>query len=632
MIFSKKYTPRWIVFVIDVFICAASISLAYLIRFDFDLDKMQATNVASLSQNAMLVLGVRIFSFLIARTYAGIVRYTGIKDAQRILFTTLSGSVLILAISILSHKFGFTNANIVPITVVLIDFFITVFFMTSLRWLVKAIFVEYGKSSMESKRAAIYGAGPTALAAKNSLEQDPNIKYRVVAFFDNVTVRSRKQMEGVPLLPISHIDEYFSNRDLDFLVLARPFESIEEKTILIELALANNVQVFTVPSVDSWINGELSSRQIRKVKIEELLERSPIVLNVDKIESQVSNKVVMVTGAAGSIGSEMVRQLIKYKPANLILFDQAETPLYDIEMELREQQNCFNFEVVIGNVSDPIRVEKVFEKYKPEIIYHAAAYKHVPMMENNPAESIKTNVFGTKTVADLAVKYGAKRFVMVSTDKAVNPTNVMGASKRLAEIYTQSLNDISKTSFITTRFGNVLGSNGSVIPRFRKQIADGGPITVTHPQITRFFMTIPEACQLVLEAGAMGTGGEIFIFDMGKSVKIVDLAKKMIKLSGLQLGKDIQISFTGLRPGEKLYEELLADKENTQSTHHSQIMIAKVRSYKHDEVSKQITDLVDMLGEQNNLNIVNQMKNIVPEFISQNSIYEQLDKQEVKQQ
>lgn len=630
MIFSKKYTPRWIVFLIDVFICAASISLAYLIRFDFDLEQMQNTNVASLSQNALLVLAVRVFSFILGRTYAGIVRYTGLKDAQRILVVVLIGSVFIFGVSTLSHKFGLTAANIVPVSVILIDFFITVFFMTSLRWLVKAIFNEYGKASLESKRAAIYGTGPAAIAAKSSLEQDPDTRYKIVAFFDNVTVRSRKQLEGIAISPISTLDQFLSNRDLEFLVLAKPFDTVEEKTNLIELCLANNVQVFTVPSVDSWINGELSSKQIRQVKIEELLERAPIKLDINKIESQVTNKVVMVTGAAGSIGSEMVRQLIKFKPANLILFDQAETPLYDVEMELREQQNCFNFEVVIGDIADPVRVEKVFKKYKPEIIYHAAAYKHVPMMENNPAESIKTNVFGTKTIADFAIKYNAKRFVMVSTDKAVNPTNVMGASKRLAEIYTQSLNGSSKTAFITTRFGNVLGSNGSVIPRFRKQIAEGGPITVTHPQITRFFMTIPEACQLVLEAGAMGTGGEIFIFDMGESVKIVDLAKKMIKLSGLQLGKDIQISFTGLRPGEKLYEELLADKENTLPTHHSQIMIAKVRSYKHEEVERNILDLVGMLGDQNNLEIVDKMKKIVPEFISQNSVYEQLDKQEAK--
>jgi FlaA1/EpsC-like NDP-sugar epimerase len=626
MIFSKKYTPRWIVFLIDVFISAASIALAYLLRFNFEIPE---TNVASLFFILPFVVSIRIISFIVGRTYAGIVRYTGLHDAQRIFITVFLGSLFIVAANIISYYF-ITKAFIVPLSIVIIDFLTTVFFMTSLRWLVKAVFYEYRTSSLQLKRAAIYGTGQAGLAAKNSLEQDPAVRYKIVAFFDDVTVRSRKQMEGIPLSPISRIESYFEKQDFDYLVLAKPFETIEEKTTLIELSLAHNVQVLTVPSVESWINGELSSKQIRQIKIEELLERSPIKLDINKIESQVTNKVVMVTGAAGSIGGEMVRQLIKFKPANLILFDQAETPLYEIENEMREQHHSNNFEVVIGDVSDPVRVEEVFKQFTPEIIYHAAAYKHVPMMENNPAEAIKTNVLGTKTIADLAIKYKAGKFVMVSTDKAVNPTNVMGASKRIAEVYTQSLEGRSSTAFITTRFGNVLGSNGSVIPRFRKQIEEGGPITVTHPQITRYFMTIPEACQLVLEAGAMGAGGEIFIFDMGKSVKIVDLAKKMIKLSGMQLGKDIQINFTGLRPGEKLYEELLADKENTCPTHHEQIMIAKVRKYKYEEVLQQINELVSLIDGQNNLMIVNQMKNIIPEFISQNSIYEQLDKQLVK--
>ncbi|MBI9068578.1 MAG: polysaccharide biosynthesis protein [Salinivirgaceae bacterium] len=625
MIFSKKYTPRWIVFLIDIFICIASISLAYLLRFDFNIDQMQKTNVASLSQNVLLVIGVRIISFLIAKTYSGIVRYTGIKDAQRILVTVLSGSAFIMVVSVLSRHLNFTTANIVPVSVIIIDFFTTVFFMTSLRWLVKAVFTELRTGAMKIKKAAVYGTGSAAVAAKNTLEQDFDTRYKVIAFFQDGETRIRKQLEGTRIYSASKIEKIIVKQEVDYLILAKPFESIEEKTNLIELCLVNNVRVLSVPSVDSWINGELSSKQIKQVKIEDLLERNPINLDIERINNQVKGKTILVTGAAGSIGSEMVRQLIKFEPKNIVLFDQAESPLYDIELEIREKHN-FNFEVVIGDVADPVRVEEVFKTFRPEIIYHAAAYKHVPMMENNPVEAIKTNVFGTKTIADLAVKYKAKRFVMVSTDKAVNPTNVMGASKRLAEIYIQSLNSTVETNFITTRFGNVLGSNGSVIPRFRKQIQEGGPITVTHPQITRFFMTIPEACQLVLEAGAMGNGGEIFIFDMGKSVKIVDLAKKMVKLSGLQLGKDIQISFTGLRPGEKLYEELLADKENTVPTHHSQIMIGKVRKYPFEEVKPQIEELIGLLKTHNNLQIVNKMKMIVPEFISQNSIYEQLDK------
>jgi FlaA1/EpsC-like NDP-sugar epimerase len=622
MIFSKKYTPRWIVFSIDVLISVASISIAYLLRFNFQIPD---TNVASLFFIIPFVTLIRIISFLIGKTYAGIVRYTGMKDSQRIFITLFFGSLFIVLSNFVSY-FYITKAFIVPLSIVIIDFLTTVFFMTSLRWLAKSIFYELQTSSMQLKKAVIYGTGSAAIVAKQTLEQDIESRYKVVAFFDDVSKRSQKQLGGANIYPISTIESIISDENIEYMILAKPFHTVEEKTNLIELCLTNNVSVLSVPSVDSWINGELSSKQIRQIKIEELLERAPIKLDIGGIEKQIKGKVVMITGAAGSIGSEMVRQLIRFEPKNLILFDQAETPMYDIEMELHEYKQKINFQPIIGDIADQSRVEEVFKKYAPEIVYHAAAYKHVPMMEGNPPEAIKTNVFGTRTIADLSVKYGVKKFVMVSTDKAVNPTNVMGASKRLAEIYIQSLNSTTDTSFITTRFGNVLGSNGSVIPRFRKQIEEGGPITVTHPQITRYFMTIPEACQLVLEAGAMGSGGEIFIFDMGKSVKIVDLAKKMIKLSGLQLGKDIQINFTGLRPGEKLYEELLADKENTIPTHHAQIMIAKVRKYPYIEVKEQIQELIDVLADQNNMSIVNQMKKIIPEFISQNSIYEQLDK------
>ncbi len=622
MIFSKKYTPRWIVFLIDVFICTASIAIAYLLRFNF---RIPETNVASLYVIIPYVASIRIVSFLIAKTYSGIVRYTGLRDAQRIFITILAGSFVILVSNFVSYYF-ITGAFIVPVSIVIIDFMTTVFFMTSLRWLVKAIFHEYRTSSMQLKQVVIYGAGPTAMAAKQTMEQDAESRYKIIAFVDGGKKRIKKKLEGVSILPEFELKKILTTQGVNYVILAKPFGSLDDKKELIELCLSNNVRVLSVPSVDSWINGELSPNQIRRVKIEDLLERSPISLDINRIEQQVKGKVVLVTGAAGSIGSEMVRQIIKFDPKNIILFDQAETPLYDIEMMLREDHNCYNFQIVIGDVADKHRVEKVFREFHPDIVYHAAAYKHVPMMENNPVEAIKTNVNGTKIVADLANKYDAKRFVMVSTDKAVNPTNVMGASKRIAEIYIQSLNSNSKTAFITTRFGNVLGSNGSVIPRFRKQIEEGGPITVTHSQITRFFMTIPEACQLVLEAGAMGTGGEIFIFDMGKSVKIVDLAKKMIKLSGLQLGKDIQISFTGLRPGEKLYEELLADKENTLPTHHDQIMIAKVINYEYQKVSIDIEQLIAAVADQKNLAIVEQMKSIVPEFVSQNSVYERLDK------
>ncbi len=394
---------------------------------------------------------------------------------------------------------------------------------------------------------------------------------------------------------------------------------------MVDSCLNYNTKVLNVPPVTDWINGELSFKQIKKIQIEELLERDPISLNIDNIKNQLTNKTILVTGAAGSIGSEIVRQIIQFHPKKIILLDQAESPLYDMEMELKDEFDSFSYEIIIGDIRNVERMENVFKTFSPQLVFHAAAYKHVPMMENNPSESILTNVFGTKNCADLAVKYKVEKFVMISTDKAVNPTNVMGASKRIAEIYTQSLGKTVLTKFITTRFGNVLGSNGSVIPRFRQQIENGGPVTITHADITRFFMTIPEACQLVLEAGTSGNGGEIFIFDMGESVKILDLAKKMIKLSGLTLDKDIKIIYTGLRPGEKLYEELLANEENTLPTHHQQIMIAKVKEYDFEFINTKIQELIDCFDKQDNKLIVKQMKLLVPEFKSNNSIYEELD-------
>ena len=622
-IFSKKYTPRWIVLIIDVFICVASTIIAYLLRFNFEIPENE--KVGELTQIVQLVVTVRLVSFLIAGTYAGIVRYTGLRDARRILITTTAGSLFIVATNLVCYYSGLTQAFIVPMSIIIIDFLTTLFFMISLRFLVKSVFFEF-KTTAKSKNVIVYGTDRNAQAAKHAIEEDRDANFKVVAFVDDLNKKSNKKIDDLPIYPIDNLESLITELDARNLLLAKPFQSVEKKQEIIELGLNNGITMLNVPKVESWINGELSSKQIRNIKIEDLLERNPIQLDINKIQGQIKDKTMLVTGAAGSIGSEIVRQLIKFEPRNIVLFDQAETPMYDIEMELRDTCSASNITIVIGDITDHQRVEEVFAEFKPEIVYHAAAYKHVPMMENNPVEAVRNNVIGTRLIADMAVKYGVKRFVMVSTDKAVNPTNVMGASKRIAEIYTQSLNGKSATLFITTRFGNVLGSNGSVIPRFKKQIEEGGPITVTHPQITRYFMTIPEACQLVLEAGASGKGGEIFIFDMGKSVKIVDLAKKMIKLSGLELGRDIQITYTGLRPGEKLYEELLANKENTIPTPHPQIMVAKVREYDHDEANTKIDGFLPLIAEQDNFKVVKLMKEIVPEFLSQNSIYEELDR------
>jgi FlaA1/EpsC-like NDP-sugar epimerase len=380
-----------------------------------------------------------------------------------------------------------------------------------------------------------------------------------------------------------------------------------------------------VPPVSSWINGELSYNQIKKIRIEDLLEREEIRLDDEGIRQELNGKIIMITGASGSIGSELVRQMMKYNPGKLILIDQAESALFDLEVELTARFDFRNFEIAVADICNEVRMEHAFRLFKPQLVYHAAAYKHVPMMENNPSEALFTNIKGTKILADLAVKSGVSKFIMISTDKAVNPTNVMGASKRIAEIYVQSLNRLKSTHFITTRFGNVLGSNGSAVTLFSRQIEQGGPVTVTHPDVIRYFMTIPEACRLVLEAAMMGKGGEIFLFDMGKPVKIVDLAKKMIRLSGLDIDKDIEIKFTGLRPGEKLYEELLNDAENSLPTHHPQIMIGKVREYDRDYVNREVDELISLFDNQDNLAIVKKMKEIVPEFKSRNSTYEELD-------
>jgi FlaA1/EpsC-like NDP-sugar epimerase len=557
------------------------------------------------------------------------VRYTSTKDSIRIIIVVSSGTFIFLLTNIFGYLFD--EKPIIPYSIILIDYFVSVFLLTSSRLVYKAVYYEVSNYAKQKLHVIIVGADEFAFSTKKALERENYARYEVVAFVDNENQSTGKKLDGISIFSIDRLPELLEINTISSIIIAKHKLATDIKKEIIDIALNYYVKVLSVPKFSDWINGELSFKQLKKLKIEDLLERPPIVLDKQKISEEVKNKTVLVTGAAGSIGSEIVRQLTSFKPHKIIVFDQAESPLYELEMELRDQFQYFDFEIVIGDMTNTERMEKMFSSFKPEIVYHAAAYKHVPMMENNPSEAVRNNVFGSKTIADLSMKYGVSKFVMVSTDKAVNPTNVMGATKRIAEIYTQSLNAIGTTKFITTRFGNVLGSNGSVIPRFKSQIESGGPITVTHPEITRFFMTIPEACSLVLEAGAHGNGGEIFIFDMGKSVKIVDLAKKMIMLSGLKLGKDIHIKFTGLRPGEKLYEELLADKENTRPTHHNQIMIANVRSYDIREIKSQMDLLSESLHSNDNFSIVRQMKDIVPEFISKNSIFENLDKEAVAQ-
>jgi FlaA1/EpsC-like NDP-sugar epimerase len=625
MIFENKNSPRWIVFLVDLIICSFSLFIAYLLRFNINIPISQ---IETFKFVFPLVLGVRGISFLIGRTYAGIVRYTSLKDAERILIVNTFASLSLVLLNLLV-SFNFGANYLIPFSIIIIEFLCTVFFMTALRLMVKTLYAEFSGDGKLRENAVIYGTKELAVLTKRALELDIERQFRVIGFMDNFNKKVRKKLEGITIFSASDFDIVIKKFPFTTLIFAKTDIKTPTKNDIIEKCLNHNVKVLNVPDFQSWINGELSVKQIKNIKIDDLLQRQPIQLDKNQIKHQIVDKHVLVTGAAGSIGSELVRQLTFYKPKKIILFDQAESPLYDIELELREKYNFHNFDIIIGDITNIIRVNNVFEKFKIDIVYHAAAYKHVPMMESNPEEAIQNNFIGTKILSDLAIENQVDKFVMISTDKAVNPTNVMGASKRVAEIYIQSINYTCNTSFITTRFGNVLGSNGSVIPRFKRQIESGGPVTVTHPDVTRFFMTIPEACQLVLEASAMGNGGEIFIFDMGKSVKVADLAKNMIKLSGLKLGKDIQLVYTGLRPGEKLYEELLHDAENTLPTHHPQIMIAKVKKYDFNMIRERINKFIDPLIMQDKMQIVRLMKEFVPEFKSQNSIYEQLDSEKL---
>ncbi len=613
--------PRWLVFLIDTGFVAASVVLAYLLRFNFDIPESE---LRQFPRVLGIITGLRALSFLITRTYAGIIRYSSTQDAFRILLVIAGGSILFALGNILHFHF-YDRTYLIPFSIIIIESITTLFAMTAFRLLVKVAYLELINPRRERTGVIIFGAGEAGLITKRTLDRDAGSKMRVVAFLDDDVRKAGNKLEGVNIMDGRRLAEVLAESKAETLIIAIQDISIERKNQIVDTCLRQEIRVMNIPPVTNWINGELSFRQLKDIRIEDLLGRDVIEMDRHRISKQFSGKRILITGASGSIGSELVRQLAPFAPRSLVLVDQAETPLFELELELLEAFPGQQIRILVADICHDERMEQIFEEEKPEIVFHSAAYKHVPLMENNPAEAVWTNIHGTRILADLSIKHKVEKFIMISTDKAVNPSSVMGASKRIAEIYTQSLNEEGVTRFITTRFGNVLGSNGSVIPLFKRQIEKGGPITVTHPDITRFFMTIPESCRLVMEAGAMGQGGEIFIFDMGASVKIVDLAHKMIKLSGLQLGKDIQLKFTGLRPGEKLYEELLNDQENTLPTYHPKIMIARVRSYELPRVKSDIAHLVSLLTEGNPLEIVKHMKTIVPEFRSSHSVFGQLD-------
>ncbi|MFW5793501.1 MAG: polysaccharide biosynthesis protein [Bacteroidota bacterium] len=622
MFWVKGSLPRGVVFFMDLFICGFSLILSYYLRFNFSIPPNILSDFHFVLAYVVLI---RAIVFYFGKVYSGIIRYTNTSDVVLIFITISVGSIVFSLTNFVSYFFV-SGKHIIPFSIVIIDYITCIFCLVSYRLLIKIMYMDFAYSGKSIINVAIYGAGEAGILAKRAMDSDPLVQYNVLTFIDDNYKKVGKKLEGIKIVSGNDLEILLKKEKITRLILAIQHLPHEKKKNIIEIALNYDVKILNVPPVSKWIKGELSFRQIKDVRIEDLLERDEIHLETENIIRQLSNKTVFVTGAAGSIGSELASQIAGFPVKKLVLIDQGETPMFHLEADFITKYPDVDVHFVMGDIRDENRINSLFERYKPEIVFHAAAYKHVPLMETNPYEAVWANIAGTRILADHSVKYGVGKFVMVSTDKAVNPTNIMGASKRIAEMYIQGINHYGKTKFITTRFGNVLGSNGSVIPLFKRQIENGGPVTITHPEVTRYFMTIPEACQLVLEAGAMGKGGEIFIFDMGESVKIVDLAKKIIRLSGLEPGKDIEIIYTGLRAGEKLYEELLNTAENTIPTHHPRIMIARTGEHSFEKIKESINDLLNESKLNNELEIVRKMKLIVPAFISNNSIYEQLDK------
>jgi len=618
----NRYASKWLVLAIDLCLVSLSFFFAYAIRYNASLN----FDVTQVLFQLPFVLIVALVAFLLVGSYKGIIRHTGAKDELNVFVAT---SIYLIGISTLLLFNGFLKIIPefkIPTSIVLIHFLVATFVLIISRFIFKSFYELLNTSLQKINNILIYGAGDSGMITYATINRDRKNNYDVIGFIDDNPNKINKKIDRIKIYsPKKITKEFIEKNDVKEIIFSMPRVKSGRLLELTDKFLNLDIKVKTIPPLSKWIEGDFQSNQIKQVNIDDLLDRDQICIDNPVVKSKVSGKVVLVTGAAGSIGSEISRQLASYNIKKLILIDQAESPLYDLQQELI-QEGDDNFVPIVCDVRDRFKLERIFKKYNPDRVFHAAAYKHVPLMEKSPYEAIKINVLGTKNVADLALKYNIERFVMVSTDKAVNPTNVMGASKRIAELYISCLSKkATKTKYTTTRFGNVLGSNGSVIPLFKKQIENGGPLTVTHKEITRYFMTIPEACSLVLEAGTMGQGGEIYIFDMGKSVKIFDIAKRMIYLSGLKYPEDIDIKITGLRPGEKLYEELLANGENTTKTYHDKIMIAKTSEIDSSIVKERIEGLIHNFKSLTNKELVKEMKAIIPEYISQNSEFEELD-------
>jgi len=626
--------PRWITFILDLAVIAIALFLAQVLRFNFHIELV----FRNFSFALPVALGINAILFAFFRSYAGIIRYTTIRDTFRLVLVTAIASTLYIVIGFVYYKKG---VFFLSRATILINFFIASSGLIGYRMVIRYLYRAFFRDHVVEKRikTVIYDTGDQGLLTKRVINDYPQSQMNVIAFLEDKNNKKGKVLEGVPIYDLHESTfKRLAENDVKRIIIANKEIAADKLNRIVDMALQHEMRVQQVPPINQWLKGKLGSEQLKDINIEDLLEREVIKINNENIFYALKGRKILVTGAAGSIGSELARQLAQFKPSLIILCDKAETPMHDLCLEMQEKFSNAAIKPYMGDICDRVRMEHLFEIYNPEIVFHAAAYKHVPLMEENPSVAILNNVMGTKVLAELSVQYGVEKFVMVSTDKAVNPTNVMGASKRICEIFAQSLfrhlypSEKAKTDkgqrptmFITTRFGNVLGSNGSVIPRFKQQIEKGGPITVTHPDITRYFMTIPEACQLVIEAGVMGVGGEIFVFDMGKPVKVADLAEKMIRLSGKQPGIDINIVFTGLRPGEKLYEELLSNKENTLPTYHEKILIARVREYDFPTVGNKIDKLLASAQKHYTYETVALMKDLVPEFISNNSSFETLD-------
>lgn len=615
-IFREHSLPRWLVLVIDITAVFITFIVAYMLRYNLEL---YLFDFGIAVQQSVFVCVFYLASMLLLKSYSGLIRQTTIKDTFIIAITNTAAFAVLLLITICSRSFGLHPFFNIPLSILMIHYGTVTVALIFFRVFIKMFYVFVSVPSSNKKSVLIYGSGETGIIVKRVLESDPRSSYQLKGFIDDNSKLQGKKLDGFPVYSIDILTkEFVESEGISVFIFAIKAISAQRKKEVLEYVIELGLEILDTPSFDQWLNGNLQVKQLRKVQLEDLLGREPITLDLKRIDEGLNNKTILVTGAAGSIGSEIVRQLTKYNYKKLVLVDQAETPSFYLNNELVDKFPDCRYKFIIGDITNELKMDFIFRKFRPEIVFHAAAYKHVPVMEKNPHEAFRVNVGGTKILSDLAIKYKAEKFVMISSDKAVNPTNIMGATKKVCEllVHAQERRSGVNTKFITTRFGNVLGSNGSVIPLFKKQIADGGPVTITDPDITRYFMTIPEACQLVLEAGFMGNGGEIFIFDMGKPIRILDIAIKLIHLSGLVPYEDIEIKFTGLRPGEKLFEELFSDAEEQMPTHNAKISIAKIADADYECILPKINEALVNIYDKTGPEVVAMMKEIVPGYTS----------------